>query len=593
MSSLVLLLSAHPPSVGRFVTRRRRATATKPKLAKAKAILNSSSDEFTSVAVRTNLQPSRKRRNIPPVFLVSSAENSVNASGISSFAANPTNPFREISLNELADRSPRKPIFCSTPSAGSFSKRAHQKTFPVSDQSSIPPSLSVISVSALSTFHDGLDSPEQHLSPPHLEKLPSSIIELHKQPATHHYKEPSVDLYSSCTEEAKSHSGGTTKNGGGLASINLLSADSGSSSHFVSAAGELVWLVEALKEQCLTHRCTVELYKLDYFTVTQLCSQAASSSCLKRSSSVCSQQTNEPQFVDRGQTIDLSQSLKLYLSSTSNKTSDDLQSVNSFAQATSATDSHSTNSPSVDCNHSAGRSFTEPPGSTHHTDGSFELIMDTELQSSSAVQTLFTGEEASAPKNMSLIKQCSVPIRKLALSELTVQHLKGFTQQQEAALVCSEKSVNRRASKRATDVQTETHHTSESDSGEKTSSLKGGMKNIGSSSSEDAISSDREVAKASCGAALKRKKTSQFPKERRRSTSKDRAGTTRKVCVSGSSVSRWKNNTSTHVFKSRTAQTSGTEAVECSIHELISTHHQQPRVRPAFTETQHVAQTLC
>ncbi|XP_047430907.1 uncharacterized protein haspin [Mugil cephalus] len=559
--------NVHPPSAGRFVTRRRRAAVTKPKL--TKAILNSSSDEFASEASHRNLQPYRKRRNVPPAFAVSSAENSVN--GISGFATNPTNPFREISLNELADRSPRKPIFCSTPSAGSFSKRDHRVLFPVSDQSSIPPSVSVISLSALSTSPDGLDSIEQLVSPPHLERPPPSRAELQKQPDMHHREEPSVDLYSSCSEEAKSRGGGRTKGGGGLAGV---SSDGGSSSHFVSAAGGLEWLVEALKEQCLTHRCTVELKRLDHFFLAQLHSETASSSCLEGSAS--SQRTNQPHFVDRGQTIDFSQSLKLYLSLTSNKTSDDLQSVNTSEQVASASNCHSTNSSqSIDCDQSAqlSNSSMEPSGSTRDTDGSFEVIVDTRLQSSGAVQTLFTGEEA---KYTSLLKKCCVPVKKVDLSDLT----EVFTQQQEPALVCSEKSVNRRASKWASDDQTKSHHTSESDCCEDTSSGKAGVKPVGSSSSSDVVSSDREVAKNSSGAALKRKKMSQVPKEkRRRSASKDRTGTTRKVCVSGSSVTRWTNKSSagTHVFNSRTAQTGGSKAVECSIHELISSHHQQPR----------------
>ncbi|GLD66945.1 serine/threonine-protein kinase haspin [Lates japonicus] len=97
----------HPPSVGRFVTRRRRGAAIKPKL--PKAII----------------------------------KNSVNAGGTSSFA---TNILREISLNESADHSlgpcTRKPIFCSTPSAASLSQRPHLKPFPISDKSSTSPTMS-------------------------------------------------------------------------------------------------------------------------------------------------------------------------------------------------------------------------------------------------------------------------------------------------------------------------------------------------------------------------------------------------------------------------------------------------------------------
>uniref|UniRef100_A0A3B5LMT9 Serine/threonine-protein kinase haspin n=1 Tax=Xiphophorus couchianus TaxID=32473 RepID=A0A3B5LMT9_9TELE len=67
--------------------------------------------------------PSRRRR-APPVFGLSSAENSVNA-------PRSIEPFREISLNELAENSlgsvPSKPIFCSTPSMPNFNKRRHPR----------------------------------------------------------------------------------------------------------------------------------------------------------------------------------------------------------------------------------------------------------------------------------------------------------------------------------------------------------------------------------------------------------------------------------------------------------------------------------
>ncbi|KAK5926669.1 hypothetical protein CgunFtcFv8_022220 [Champsocephalus gunnari] len=113
--------SGNLPSVSRFVTRRRHAAATTPKKPEATFtnILNSS-EEFTAGAPGRIFRHARRR--VPPLF----AENSVNVAAPARF---PPNPFQEISLNESTEHSlaacPRKPIFCSTPSAGSFIKRPH------------------------------------------------------------------------------------------------------------------------------------------------------------------------------------------------------------------------------------------------------------------------------------------------------------------------------------------------------------------------------------------------------------------------------------------------------------------------------------
>uniref|UniRef100_A0A3P8TN75 Serine/threonine-protein kinase haspin n=1 Tax=Amphiprion percula TaxID=161767 RepID=A0A3P8TN75_AMPPE len=163
----------------------------------------------------------------------------MNAAGTSSFA---TNPFREISLNELADHSlgpcPRKPIFCSTPSAASSSKRRHPKLFPINDQSSASQSISVSCIGGLNTFEE--DSPEKPAPPPlcasitgldSKEKLQPSLDELQEEPDLHHHEEPSVKLFMEprrrrCNDEAVSNSKDSgTKNDGQLPSVNLLSTD--------------------------------------------------------------------------------------------------------------------------------------------------------------------------------------------------------------------------------------------------------------------------------------------------------------------------------------------------------------------------------
>uniref|UniRef100_A0A3Q1GT33 Uncharacterized LOC110967222 n=1 Tax=Acanthochromis polyacanthus TaxID=80966 RepID=A0A3Q1GT33_9TELE len=677
----------HPPPTGRFVTHRRRTI--KPRISKAIASILSSSDDFTRGAFGSSriLRPSR-RRKVPPTFVLSSAENSMNAAGTSSFA---TNSFREISLNELTDHSlgacPRKPIFCSTPSAASLSKRSQPKLFPINDQSSASQSISVSCIGGLNTFEE--DSPEKPVPPPlcasingldSKEKLQPSLDELREEPDLHHHEEPSVNLFMEprrrgCNDEAGSNSKDSgTKNDGELPSVYLLSTDSGSSSHFVSAAAGLEWLMEALKEKCLTERCTVQLERLDFLTVTQLCSQTTYSSCLERSSSAHSQQTDKHLHSVDGQSVDLSQSVEaaLHLSVTSNKNSDYLHSVNSFEQTSSVTDSPSRSILSLvngklSAEHSSTAASMEQSESvlydesTHHTESSCEMVMGTQLPASSTLQT--QNQKALAVKEVCLTKKLSVQTEKLSLSQL-----KGFAQRKESGLPCNERRVTRHAYKRendhtqnvddpenikhsegitgrlndqlnkssvakqkteekaamlkekcltdkfivgikrltlsqvkknlplkdgtlksSTDVsdstsgdRTETDHLSESDSKHcnEDTAVKVNVQNQGSSCSEDKITSGKEPEKNFGNAVRKRKKTSLAPKEKkRRSTSTDRPGTTRKACVSGMSVSRWKRkgNTSTHVFRGRTAQTGRTKAVDCSINELIPKQHKQPK----------------
>lgn len=691
LTLLHFLFSINPPSVGRFVTRRRCAakTKTKPKLRKEVSILNYS-DDFSSSRIIT-----RKRRRVPPTFIVSSAENSVNVAGTSSFA---TNPLREISLNELSDHSlgpcSRKPIFCSTPSAGSFNKRPRLKPVPTSDQLSTPPSMSASCIGVLSPFQENVGTAGQLIASPHsasptgLQSNEKQHLDLGKQEIVlSHHEERSGELFMafkntnpriSCSEDTKSHSEEPkTKSSGEFSCLNLLSTDGESSSNFVTSAAELEWLIEALKEKCLTEHCTVQLERLDILTLTHLCSQTTYSSCLGDECSVQSQQTSEdPVSVDSCQTVDLLQSseasFNLCLSAANKKSSDYFLSVNSLdssEQAASLTDSQSSNIlPSIDCKQSAEYSSTMEfitqsasvlyVESTHHTNGSPEFIISTQLPASNSAQTVAMKDKCA--------KKCTVPLQKLPLSQVNKEQCKGFRLQKEPHLTCHDRSVDPNAKKSehnhthknpddvsvrwsmnnmsavvqiqstdpetekekklkekcftnkpyvdirrvslsklndilnlkdsilkspivvsdsASDDQTSSDHQSESDTNhcnEDTLSTKVNMKKR-SSTTKDKVSSDlEEVVKSSCDILPKRKKMSLALKEKkRRSTSTDRPGTTRKACVSGLSVSRWKNNanTSTHMFRSHTAQSGGVKAVDCSISELISTQHKQPRVR--------------
>lgn len=206
-------------------------------------------------------------------------------------------------------------------------------------------------------------------------------------------------------------------------------------------------------------------------------------------------------------------------------------------------------------------------------------------------------EEKAALLATVLKEKCLTDKHIIGIKRLTVSQLKGIRQLRDINL----KSPTD-VSDSCSDDQIKSDHQSESDanrSNADTLATKVGLRKRGSTSPKETVSSDREEGlKNSCNIPHKRKKTSlnKAPKQnKRRSTSTDRPGTTRKACVSGLSVNRWKNKdgAGTHVFRSRTGQTGGNKTVDCSISELISTQHKQPRVRTTCTQTQHItAETL-
>ncbi|XP_031732206.1 uncharacterized protein haspin [Anarrhichthys ocellatus] len=632
--------SGHLPSAGRFVTRRRRAATTKPKLPKSSNNTLNSSEDFTSRAFgsRRIVQPTRRRA--PLAFLVSSAENSVNTAGVAGFA---TNPCQEISLNELTDHSlgpyPRKPIYCSTPSAGSFSQRPRLKPPSYNDQSSSPPSMSVSCIGVLSTFQEDVDLPGQPGSPSlsappswlrSEEKLRSCVSE--QEPGLHRHKDLSGDLFMEPTSSNKrrhcSEEDTRTKNVGGSPSVILLSTEGERSSRFVSAAAGLEWLTDALKERCLTQSCTAQLERLDKLAMSQLCGKTAYSSCLGLSSSAEIPQSSEP--------------FRLHLSVSNSKIHDCVDSVNSLESsehAASVTDGQSMNA-SLSAEHSRTQESMEQSASvlyvksTHHNDCSVEFVMGAHLPadksiSSSSVQT----PSAVAVKGERLSKNCTVQLQKMTLSHanmseddhthnsedpedvilsgeitermtlstntsgLAVQtrsnHAETGGKAAALATMLKEKCLNDKVLvevKRVTPSQLKEilhfkdaalksptdgpgsagDHQPESDANCRSKETSVYIAKRLSTSSRDEIA--EEEAKSSCHVPRKgKKKTHPAAKEKktRRSTSTDRPGTTRKVCVSGLSVSRWKNNGSTSAFRSR--------AADCSITELISTQHTQPR----------------
>ncbi|XP_061563533.1 uncharacterized protein haspin [Cololabis saira] len=587
-------------SAGRFVTRRKCAASNK--LSKAIASLLSSSDDFTSGAFGPGRSLRSRRRKAPPAFGLSSAESSVTAAGTTGFAAK---PFREFSLNESADRSlgpcSRKPIFCSTPSAGALSKREQAKRRPTHDQVASPPSLSVSCIGASSTFQESSDSPRQAAFPPQSAAAGGA-------PGLLHREEQSVDLFmepsgGSCGEEPKIQSGNSKRSdGGAVPSENVLSVNDESSIRFVSAAGGSEWLIDVLKEKCLNQRCSVQMTRLDFFTVAQLCSQTTFSSCLEDSGSAHSRQTEEqPQPAGGGSAVrglhSSEESLIHHHSSgETNKTGDWSKSLTDCEQSASLAESLRANSlSSADCKELESVIYID---SVHHTDRSCEGIL---------------AEEAGRERT------CSVQLQKLTLSQIKAEKLQKLPHgnspeaktestdsgdRSKLELMLKEKCLTKRpfvqvkrsspslmkelrnlrdamldsstdVSDSSSNEETKTDHPSESDSRENSPTVKAGVQTR-RTTLEGKTSSGAAADKNLRRAAPKRKKAALASKnKRRRSTSVDRPGGTRKACVSGLSVSRWKNRGDTSTFGSRTAQWGFTK--DCSITELISTHHKQPQ----------------
>lgn len=185
-----------------------------------------------------------------------------------------------------------------------------------------------------------------------------------------------------------------------------------------------------------------------------------------------------------------------------------------------------------------------------------------------------------------LRKKCTVQLKRMDLSEQT-QRLKETTlpsSQHDLSSASDGQSVNSTWS----GSESESDRTANADhpNGHR-SSRNVDKKKVGLSDSDHKTTSEtKEMVRIPCDVLPKGKKASLAPEgKRRRSVSRDRPGTTRKACVRGLSVSRWKDkgNTSTHTFQSQAALRRGNKAGDCSITELVSTHHNKPKVRTLHT----------
>ncbi|XP_063739014.1 uncharacterized protein haspin [Eleginops maclovinus] len=629
------------PSTNRFVTRRRRATAAKAKPPKATShnILNSS-EEFTPGASGCSRIFRPAARRVPLSFLLSSSENSVNDAAPFSFAPI---PFQEISLNESMEHilaaGPRKPIFCSTPSAGSYIKRPRLEPLSVNDQPSSPPSISASCVGVFSIFQEDLASPMRPISPPcsaptvglHLEEKPkSSLVE--QKSDLHHHEELSGDLHVkrkqiSSSEGAKNHSEDiTTKDVWELPSLNLLSTVD--SNQMISAAEELEFLIEVLKEKCLKERCTVNLERFGNSTISLLCGPTGcSSSCLVHTSLAHVLLTREyPSSVNGCQTVDPSQSLEpshdIYLSASSG------------TDCVSTMDSPSAEQSSIQTSMKKVASVLHA-GSTHDKNSSVEFIMDMQfpakLIKEECVNKKCTVSLRKSDANMSgndrtcdirdpgdLTCSAEIPeggmasvrqsiknsgpgdqthsidrekeekaaivrvLEERALSNKVIVKIKRLTLSQlKESLQCKDPTLKSPTvvAYLNSDDQTQNKQ-SECDPtpcNKDISALKVNVKKRGKicSTSSDEITLDKKDVKN----VRKGKKMFLAQKEKkRRRMSTAKPGTTRKACVSGLSVSRWKNKggSSTHMFGGSTAQAAGNTTVDCSINELCSARHNKP-----------------
>lgn len=611
--------------MGRFVTRRRRIATAKSKNPKSSFNLVNSSDDFVSevLGCRSVLRPSR-RRNVSAAFLASSTEN-LNISGISSVVANTLKeiPFNVLPHHTLRSHS-RKPIFCSTPSAGHFANQPSLKSIVVkdtSDQMGSPQCLSVSCIGVPNPFHKELDSLGQ--SPP----LPAP--DLHsdeKMSLSFGEQEPSGDLFvktkssnktRSCSEEANNHSVDTEiQNGENSLSVYLVSPkDLKSNIQILPATGEQEWLMEALKERCVRVPSTVQLERLYSPTVSQLRSQTTYSSCLGHSI-----------MSDNCQPLG---SFNLELSVTGNKTNASVRSVDTSIQ-----------SPSV-----------QNVNTFHNVDGRNGFLMDGELPANTH-QHAAVGEAHTSPKRRRcLMMNCSVKMTKQSVAQMNHQQSKDSKKEHSNKVVgledrthFGENSDITSTSKTVIGPETEnsrplairlkedcltnniivkikrlslsqlkrlqSRHGSikqnpevldsfsndqikdhlqtvdDSHSNEETCVPRAALKKISLTSPEDVImwDQDKRLLKDSKNVTHNRKKTSIAVRDKKRTTSTDRSGTVRKAYVSGLSVNRWKNkDASKFQVKNTTAHAGSTSSVDCSISEIISAKSNQTKVRTVHT----------
>ncbi|XP_061627146.1 uncharacterized protein haspin isoform X3 [Phyllopteryx taeniolatus] len=571
------------PSLGCNVTCRRRPVTTKLKVSKAKGDVINSFDDFISEEESQIWCPDRKKMVLLSM-LDSSVENSTS------------------NLDSSLGPPPKKPIFCSTPSACLSSKRPHIPPFPVSDRSPKPTSLSVIYIGASACPEDQDSLRQPCCAPPVVlhsdENQQSSVGEPTEKAHPPFHEGHSYDLYMHPRSMNETSRDCKVKNNNcASGSKHLLTAHRGSGSCFVSTVEDLLSLTEVLKEKCLTQRCTVQVKRLGSLTVSQLCTKTAYASRLADLSSARRRTTTEqsPIFID---ILSAQQSNESNLA-----TAEDEDGRRSSTN--DEPDSQTSDIP-IGLSLSAGIEFTEESTSAHtvestrHSNSSFELFTCAQLTAGCPGE-MATGEQAADDTFEG--NKCKVLVEQLELEEIkraSSQRLsegrsrynvdtQSRAQSPSTALVqkcLTDKlavQIQRLTSTQLKELQqkgkqcksltnvsdlsnedlTRSKHQTETDSNHDKISCKGVEKGLADSDSLDKEANKKcsKVDQQAYGPVGKKK-------VKRVSLLPGQPATTRKACVSGLSVSRWKNDgrmRTPRTFKRKSAR----RAADCTVNHLI------------------------
>jgi len=616
-------------------------------------VLNSS-DDF--VARRGILGPPRRR--VLCEFQLPTADTSQPEAGTRSSVGD-LHKSEGGSLVEAAERSlrpyPRKPLFCSTPSA-SLCERPRPK----SSAATLPPAASPHgTMSHLSLFStsqeldlDSLGNPFRAPNPAPLSTLCTNVGDIPTHTAS-----PTV-----------SHDPLRT-------SLAWEEAEDGS--HFVSASAGLGLLVDALKRACLTVPCTIRLEKVESLIPgLQHTSQSASSSCLDPSGSGCLPQTPSPMgSAEDGHLVD------------SPRSEEDGETLDPtlllFSTDGTCEDLPLCFQPDVSTHGTLTAGLPQPPGAAYSSTDGASAVRDSEITSvghttrqedsidpsviwvdsslhiddeggggecASSTQSLedsppvdkaaFTDsgsaermlELRATLKEECLLGKCSVLLQRLAWPQQPVtapfrtevhgcetveheatpsksntaiktdplkhKHLRRSTARSTTAIP-SPSSPDRAQWLRepaavpmlvhrwtpdlgrclgngpAPESLEPSHHAGQRDGPRRLSKrTTHGLKDAGAADPPDNPAQRRKLSAAPREQEVKKKRAKKGKKGRERSVSKDRSGTARKACISGLSVSRWKDQSSTSGRSfHHSAQTRGaSRAGDGSITELSAQH---------------------
>ncbi|XP_077460797.1 uncharacterized protein haspin [Stigmatopora argus] len=520
-------------ALSRFVTCRQRPITTKVKFSKANDHVLDSSDDFTS-REESHL-PHRKKIALQPV-LDSSVENSSNNSN--------ANPLQE-TLNQ-------KPIFCSTPSAVLSTKRPR-----IADQSLTPSVLSVINF-VVSPCQEEKDSQN------HPSSAPSTLLSSDdNEPSS--CDEPEYKTYSTINdvESCMLIMDSKLKNDAVSASRDFLDTYSENSSSFLSSVEGLPSLTEVLKKKCLAKQCTVKVKRLNSFMLSHLSYQTVNSSDV--SAAQKRPTTEQHPFSPRISSAELS--YESILAPFQDETGEQSSTTNrSVSEISDDPISLSLSDENVFSEESRSEHTSK---STPNTNGSFDLFTCAKLTAISSEHLSTTDDTADCTFQE---KPCDVPMERLEMEKSSISQISLSRQSKNEAIDTERtstvliqkcrankftlrlkrltfthlKELQRKPSINASN-STDEDPTREEESNAQSKSDSNHDENISCEDAEKATSNSNNVVVSDENKCKKRSKLDQqsrglVAKKMRRRLSTDRTATTRKACVSGLSVSRWKND---------------------------------------------------